>query len=292
VIQAIDTDDEREPAPAPGFDAGQRVLHHGRAPRPHSQTPSGLQEGAGIGLSRKPKPVSLGTSHTHIEEVFDVACREHLVQVPARGDNGGSDAGRTQLLEQPDRGGEGRDPVLPEVLEEVAGLAVAEPAHRLSIRRIGGLALRKGDASRREEAPDGVVPRLAVDGPAVVVDGERAERSPGGRGSIAKEPFEEPSPRVSVDPCGIRHYAVHIEDDGVDAIGADNDLSLGAHRSAGRFSSAAQACDVGGHRNSTLRGLGSIDGQHNPLEHRATSFKAERVILNDTRSGPKVPMPG
>ena len=62
MIRAIDTDDEREPAPAPGFDTGQRVLHHGRASRPHTKTPSRLQEDAGIGLSRKPQPVGLGTS--------------------------------------------------------------------------------------------------------------------------------------------------------------------------------------------------------------------------------------
>jgi hypothetical protein len=243
VIRAIDTDDERESAPAPGFDAGQRVLHHGGASRPHMKTPSGLQEDAGIGLSGKPQPVSLGTSHPHIEEVFDVTCPEYLVQVPTRGDDGGSNAGRTQLLEQRDRCGEGRDPVLPKVLEEVAVLAVAEAAYRLAFRRIGGLALRKGDAPRHQEASDAVVPRFAVDGPAVIVGGERAERSPGARDSIAKEPIEEPSPRVCVDPGGIGHDAVHVEDDGVDAVGADDDLSLGTHRSAGRSSSAVQGCE-------------------------------------------------
>ncbi len=236
MIRAIDADHEREPAPAPGLDAGQRVLHHGRAPRPHTQTPSGLQEDAGIGFSRKPQPVRLGTSHPHVEEVFDVACREHLVQVPARGDDGGSDAGRAQLLEQRDRGREGRDPMLPEVLEEVAVLAVAEPAHRQAVRRIGGLALRKGDASRREEAPDAVVPGFPVDEPSVVVDGERTERLAGDGGSIAEVPIEQPRPGGCVDPRGVGHHAVHVEDDGVDAVGADDDLSLGAHRSSGRFS--------------------------------------------------------
>ena len=66
MIRAIDTDDEPELAPAPGFHAGQRVLHHGGASRPHMKTPSGLQEDAGIGLSGKPQPVSLGTSHPHM----------------------------------------------------------------------------------------------------------------------------------------------------------------------------------------------------------------------------------
>ena len=135
MIRAIDADDEREPAPTPGFDAGQRVLHHRRAARPHSQTSSGLQEDRGIGLPCKPQPFRLCPSQPQTEEMPDVTGREHLVQVPARGDDGRPDPGRTQLLEQRDRGGEGRDPMLAEVLEEVPVLAVAEPAHRLAVGR-------------------------------------------------------------------------------------------------------------------------------------------------------------
>ena len=214
-----------------------------------------------------------------------MTCPQYLVQMLARGDDGGSDAGRTQLLEQRDRCREGRDPVLPEVLEEVAVLAVTEAAHRLAVRRIGGIALGKGDTPRCEEAPDAVVPRFAVDGPEVVVDGERAERFPGGRGSIAKEAIEEPSPRGCVDPGGIGHDAVHVEDDGVDAVRADDDLSLGAHRSAGRSSSAVQACE---HYRPQEKGAGSL---HKLVGDPGRGDRAPYVPSSPRRSAPKAIQP-
>jgi hypothetical protein len=108
--------------------------------------------------------------------------------------------------------------VLAQVGDEVAVLGVAEPADRLPVRRVVGVAPGQLDAPGGEEAGDAVVAGPAVDRAQVVGLGEGSEGL-----AVAGRPqpevlVEQPLPGGAVHAGGIGEHAVGVEHDGLEAV--------------------------------------------------------------------------
>jgi hypothetical protein len=85
------------------------------------------------------------------------------------------------------------------VLEEQLVLPVAQPAHGLSIRWVGGLSFGDLDGARGKEAPHAGEARLAVHKAAVVVELERHERLTRPIRAFVQVVIEQTLPRRGVD---------------------------------------------------------------------------------------------
>jgi hypothetical protein len=136
---------------------------------------------------------------------------EHRRRVLRARDDGDLVACALYGVEEGDAPGVGRDALFGEGRVERLVLAIAEAVHGIGGRGIRRRAFRHADAAALEEAPNAVVPGLAVDVGEVVVVGIR-------RDAVRLENRREQSrPRVHVHDGGRREHAVEVEKIAADA---------------------------------------------------------------------------
>ena len=133
VARAVHADHMCETATSPRFDPRKRILHHDRPFRGGAELLRSLQEDGWIRLAEQSQPASHEAIDLHGEERTDARRTEDRAGVLAGRDDRGADAELLQAANQPDGALEGLDAVALDLIDEVAVLAVAEPADRLHI---------------------------------------------------------------------------------------------------------------------------------------------------------------
>ena len=116
-----------------------------------------------------------------------------------------------------------------EVGEEQAVLGVAQPAGRLAVRRVAGVAPGQGDGPGGEEAGDTVLAGPAVDMAQVVRLGEGPERLVVGCRPPPQVLVEQPLPGGGVDAGGVGEDAIGVEHDGLQAVQGEGGPAMPGH---------------------------------------------------------------
>ena len=111
--------------------------------------------------------------YAQVEEVGD-ACRfEHGRAILASRDDGNLAAADPQCPDQRHRPREGLDTTFRQHPQHQFVLPTSHAPHRFTVRSVVGTSLTQVDIARREEVPDAVEARLAVD--ELLVVGQRVE---------------------------------------------------------------------------------------------------------------------
>lgn len=176
------------------------VFNHRRPSRFHLQSVSGLQEERRIRFGRQLQVAGGHAVDQHLEGVPQPGRIEDHALVLAGRHGGERHTGAAEGIDQLDGAVMGLHAVGLDLGPEVAVLAVAEPADRLGVRRVGSLAPGQLDAPRRQEPRNAVVTGEPVDvGQVVLVAEGRLVAA-----TLGQEGVEEPLPRGPVPPrrCG------------------------------------------------------------------------------------------
>ena len=203
----------RRPASTPASASSTTIARSGTEPSCRVAS----KKTAGSGLPSRASRPSHQAVDLYREQRAYARGFEDRCSVLAGRDDRGADAELLQATNQPNRALEGLDAVALEHVDEVAVLAVAEPADRLHIWWVARGALRQRDVARGKEAAHAVVAGLAVDVDAIVpIDIEGSPLQARGGSPLLQEIVEQLLPGGGVHRCGAGDHPVHVEDDGVD----------------------------------------------------------------------------
>ena len=133
LADAVDADDEAEPARPSRRDAGERVLEHRRLARAPRRACGGGRNMSGAGLPRRCSRSATIAVDPHLEQIGDAGRLQHLAAVGAGGDDRAPQAGVTRRLHEPHRALVGLDASRVDHRQDELVLAVTEAGDRVGV---------------------------------------------------------------------------------------------------------------------------------------------------------------